>query len=450
MPATRESRALLGTPTGAPGPASTAVFMAFFLSGLNFSGWAARLPAVRDALDLRPEAVGALLLVGAFGSLLSLPLSGVVVQRIGARRTVEVSAGLNTGGLLVAAAGVADGSLWLTGLGLVVYGLGTGVWDAAMNLEGAAVEQVLGRSLMPRYHAGFSFGTMAGAALGAGAAALHVPVLAHLGVVLVLSFATVLWSTRYFLPGGTHAPEVAAADDAPRPRGGALAAWAERRTLLIGVVVLAAALTEGAANDWVSLAVVDGFSAPDAVGAVAFWVFVTAMTAMRLVGTRMLDRWGRVVALRLTALVALVGLLLFGLAPWLWAAVVGVVLWGLGAGLGFPVGMSAAADDPRRAPARVAVVSTIGYSAFLAGPPLLGLLAQHVGYRHALLAIAAPAVLGFLLVPATRPLPGTTPLGAVDDLVDPASGVGVAAGSVAVPDGVRPAGDDRPPTSLGG
>jgi len=395
-------RALWGRPVGSPGPASTAVFMTFLLSGFNFSSWATRLPAVRDALDFSPNQMGLLLLVGAFGSLLSLPLSGVVVQRLGARRTVELSAALNTGGLLVAAVGVGLASVWLTALGLAVYGLGTGVWDAAMNLEGAAVEQLLDRSLMPRYHAGFSFGTMAGAGLGWLAAELAVPVTAHLGVVLVLSIATVLWSTRYFLPEGTHD---AHPDDAGQSRrGGAFAAWAERRTLLIGLVVLAAALTEGAANDWVALAVVDGFETSDAIGAAAFWVFVSAMTGMRLLGTTLLERWGRVATLRLTAGIALAGLVVFGVSPWLWLAVLGVVAWGLGAGLGFPVGMSAAADDARHAPARVAVVSTIGYSAFLAGPPLLGLLAEHVGYRHALLAIAVPLLISLALVTATRPL----------------------------------------------
>lgn len=395
-------RALRGRPVGAPGPASTAVFMTFLLSGFNFSSWAARLPAVRDALELTPNRMGLLLLVGAVGSLVSLPLSGVVVQRLGARRTVEVSAGLNSGGLALAAVGVGVGSVWLTGLGLAVYGLGTGVWDAAMNLEGAAVEQLLGRSLMPRYHAGFSFGTMAGGALGWAAEALQVPVPAHLGVALAVSMATVLWSTRFFLPEGTHD---AHPDDAAAGRsGGAFRAWGERRTLLIGLVVLAAALTEGAANDWVGLAVVDGFDTSNAAGSAAFWVFVSAMTGMRLLGTTLLDRWGRVATLRLTAGIALVGLVVFGLSPWLWLAVLGVVAWGLGAGLGFPVGMSAAADDARHAPARVAVVSTIGYSAFLAGPPLLGLLAEHVGYRHALLAIVVPLVVSLALVTATRPL----------------------------------------------
>lgn len=418
-------RAVWAAPTGAPGPASVAVFATFFLSGFNFSGWAARLPAVRDALDFSPNQMGVLLLVGAFGSLGSLPLSGVVVERLGARRTVEVSAGLNTGGLVIAVIGVSLGSVWLTGLGLVVYGVGTGVWDAAMNLEGAAAEQLLGRSLMPRYHAGFSVGTMAGAALGAGAAALDVPVGIHLSVALTLSFGVVLVATRHFLPEGTHDvhPDDAAAA-ASGGRGRAFAAWTEPRTLVIGLVVLAAALTEGSANDWVSLAVVDGFGTDDAIGAVAFWVFVTAMTAMRLLGTRVLDRWGRVATLRLTVALSLVGLLVFGLAPTLWLAVLGVVAWGMGAALGFPVGMSAAADDPRRAPARVAVVATIGYSAFLAGPPLLGMLAEHVGYRHALLAILAPAVISLALLGATRPLTGATVHGV--DPVDPANAPGMA------------------------
>jgi MFS family permease len=150
----------------------------------------------------------------------------------------------------------------------------------------------------------------------------------------------------------------------------------------------------------------------DAVGALAFGAFVAAMTAMRLLGTSVLDRFGRVVVLRACAGLALCGLLLFTLSPTLPLALVGVAAWGLGAALGFPVGMSAAADDPLRAAARVSVVSSIGYVAFLAGPPLLGLLADRVGYRASLLAIAVPLVLSLALSPAVRPLPaGARPAG---------------------------------------
>ncbi|WP_250443886.1 MFS transporter [Actinotalea sp. C106] len=383
--------------------ASAAVFATFVLNGFNFANWAARLPAVRDQLELRPNEMGVLLLLGAIGSLAALPLSGLVVQRLGARRTILTFAVINVVGLLVAATGVALGTTWLVAAALVLFGIGTGVWDAAMNLEGAAVEQALHKAVMPRFHAGFSLGTLAGAGVGALAAWLQAPVVVHLAVALTLSLTGVVISSRWFLPEGTHSETPGSADGAPRRS--VFAAWLEPRTLLIGLVVLAAALTEGAANDWVSLAVVDGFGTSNAVGALGFAVFVTAMTGMRFLGTSLLDRWGRIAVLRLSAGLALVGLLVFGLSPWMWLALVGVLAWGAGAALGFPVGMSAASDDPLRAAPRVAVVATIGYSAFLAGPPLLGFLAEHVGYREALLVITIPVVIGLFVLRAAEPLP---------------------------------------------
>ncbi|WP_456826262.1 MFS transporter [Cellulomonas sp. P5_E12] len=384
--------------------ASIAVFVVFFLNGFNFASWAARLPAIRDGLGFDPAQMGLLLLVGAVGSLVALPLSGMVIERLGARRTVLAFAILNGSGLVVASIGVALGEVAVVALGLVLFGVGTGVWDASMNVEGAVVEQHLGRTIMPRYHAGFSFGTVAAAGIAAVAAWLHVPVVVHIPIAVVLSVVGVAFAVRAFLPAADE-PEVRHSADRPdKGARGALAAWLEPRTLLIGLVVLAAALTEGSANDWVSLAVVDGFDVPHALGALTFAIFVTAMTGMRWFGTTLLDRYGRVAILRLCAALSIVGLVTFALAGHLWLAVVGIVAWGAGAALGFPVGMSAAADDPIRAAARVSVVSTIGYSAFLAGPPLIGLLAQHVGYRHALLVIVVPVVLGLLVVNAAAPL----------------------------------------------
>lgn len=402
--------------------ATWAVFAVFFLNGFNFATWASRLPAVRDSLGFTEAQMGLLLLFMAVGSLLALPLSGMVVQRLGASKAVTLFAVANVVGLVTAVTGVATGEDVVVRVGLFLAGIGTGVWDAAMNLEGAAVEQRLGKAIMPRFHAGFSFGTMAGAGVGALMAALHVPVQAHLTAAVVLSLLGVLWAVRFFLPAGqvehvVDAVEDAAGSDPAAAAGsgapltasenarGALSAWTEPRTLLIGLVVLAAALTEGAANDWVSLAVVDGFGTSDAMGAIGLAVFLTAMTGMRLLGTGLLDRYGRVTVLRLGAALALVGLLLFTLSPNIWLALLGVVAWGMGAALGFPVGMSAASDDPARAAVRVSVVATIGYSAFFMGPPLIGFLAEHVGYRGALLVIAVPVVVGLLVVGATRPLP---------------------------------------------
>lgn len=434
--------------------ASWAVFAVFFLNGFNFASWVSRMPAVRDSLGFTEAQMGLLLLFAAVGSIVALPLSGLVVQRIGASKAVAGFAVLNVVGLVTAVTGVAEGSPMLVRIGLVATGVGTGVWDAAMNLEGAAVEQQLGKAIMPRFHAGFSFGTMGGAGLGALLAALDVPIQWHLIAALAVSIVAVLWCVRFFLPAGTHAaadadapraghpvadpgeaaPRSVCADDAPGSdpaiavgssagasrAPSALGAWTEPRTLLIGLVVLAAALTEGAANDWVTLAVVDGFGTSDAVGAVALAVFLTAMTGMRLLGTGLLDRYGRVAILRMSAGLALVGLAVFTLVPNLWLALVGIVAWGMGAALGFPVGMSAASDDPARAAVRVSVVATIGYSAFFVGPPLIGFLAEHVGYRHALLVIAVPVVVGLLAVGAARPLPTAAGLAPAEDR-DPAA-----------------------------
>jgi MFS family permease len=384
--------------------ASWAVFAIFAVNGFVFASWASRLPATRDALGLTPAQLGLVLLVGSAGSLIALPLTGSVVHRVGTARTTRAAALLTTLALAGAVAAVTAGSTPLAA-GLLFFAfMGIGAWDVSMNLQGTVVERDLDRAIMPRFHAGFSLGAVTGAGLGALAAATGVPIGWHITAVAVASAVAVLTLVGFYLPDGAMTAPASADRPATTHRRRGLAAWTEPRTLLIGVMVLAAALTEGSANDWLALSVVDGFDSSEALGALAFGVFVAAMTAMRFAGTRLLDRRGRVPVLRLCAGLALVGLLLFGLAPTLPLAVVGVTLWGLGAALGFPVGMSAAADDPAHSAARVSVVSSIGYVAFLAGPPLLGLLADHVGYRTALLAITVPLIASLLLSPIAAPL----------------------------------------------
>ncbi len=382
--------------------AALAVFAVFALNGFFFATWAARLPAIRDALGLTPGQLGLLLLVGTSGSLVALPLTGMVVHRHGTAPTTRGASLIAACGLGAAAVAVAGGNVAMFGGSLFLAMMGIGAWDVAMNLQGTVVERGLGRAIMPRFHAGFSLGAVGGAGVGALAAGAGLPVLAHFVTVVVVASLSVWALTGAYLPDG------AMVEPADAHRGGsgrrALAAWAEPRTLLIGVMVLAAGLTEGSANDWLALAVVDGFGTSNALGAAAFGLFVASMTLMRLAGTRLLDRYGRVPVLRLSAGMALIGLLGFGLAPSAPLAVVAIVLWGFGAALGFPVGMSAASDEPEHSAARVSVVSSIGYVAFLAGPPLLGMLADHVGYRHALLTIAVPLLLSLLLAPVAAPL----------------------------------------------
>jgi cyanate permease len=256
---------------------------------------------------------------------------------------------------------------------------------------------------MPRFHAGFSLGTVAGALVGAAAAAVGVSLAGQLVVTGLLVLAALAVVTRSFLP--VVEPE----EGESKGRSGVGRAWRERRTLLIGLLVLAFAFAEGSANDWAALALVDGYGVSGSVAAVGFGVFVASMTAARLVGTTLLDRYGRVVVLRATAASAVAGVLLFVFAPTVPLAFAGAVLWGIGAALGFPVGMSAAADEPDRAAARVSVVSSIGYTAFLAGPPLIGFLAEAAGILRALLVVLGMMVVSVLAVGAARPPAATRP-----------------------------------------
>lgn len=379
--------------------AAGCVFAVFVLSGLTFASWASRLPTVRDELDLAPDQMGVILLVGACGSLLSLPVTGRIVAAIGSRLTVIAGATLAALGLAGAVIGVSQGSVVVVAAGLFAAMMGIGSWDMAMNFAGTVVERALSRSIMPWFHAGFSLGAVLGAAGGTVASSHHIGLSWHLGIALGFVVLAVLASVRGFLPDLDPPAE----GEAPPARTSYARHWLEPRTLLIGLIVLSAALTEGAANDWLALAVVDGFEVPNSTGALGFTVFVVAMTVMRFVGTWLLDRFGRLLVLRLCTGFAIVGLAVFGLVPNLPIALAGAVLWGFGAALGFPVGMSAASDDPRHAAARLSVVSTIGYTAFLLGPPLLGLLADHVGYRTALLAVLVPLVASLLALPAAAP-----------------------------------------------
>jgi len=371
--------------------ARTAVFTAFAINGAAFAAFASRVPDIKHELGLSAGQLGLTLLAASLGSVIGLPLSGWIVHRLGAARTLMGAAVVQSVGLLGVGLGVdVAHNRAVVMAGLVLVGIGTGVFDVAMNLEGAEVERFLGRAIMPHFHAAFSGGTVVSALIGAGLSFLHVPVAVHLAGVVVLLLAVTPWFLRAFLPRSVETDETGAEG---RSEAGIGAAWREPRTLLIGVVVLAAAFTEGTANDWVAVALSDGYGLERWVGVVGFAVFLTAMTAGRLLGTRVLDERGRVPVLRVLFVSAVVGCLLvvYG-GPVL--AFVGAAIWGVGASLGFPVGMSAAA--------RMSVVSTIGYTAFLAGPPLLGFLGDHVGVLNSLLVVGAMAVVALLALPAVR------------------------------------------------
>lgn len=377
--------------------ARNAVAAAFVVNGMLFASLVSRVPDLRGDLALSNSGLGLLLLAIAAGSVLAMPSTGWLITRTSAGAVVRLAAVLCAVGLTVGALGAATlSSVPVAALGLFAYGIGTGSWDVAMNVEGAEVERGLGRSVMPRFHAGFSLGTILGAGVGVAVTAVDAPMLLHLGALAGAGMLVMLRWTRAFLPAVDH----------PGADTGGRSAWLEPRTLAVGLMILCFAVAEGSANDWLSLALIDGYDVDHWVGVTGYAVFVTAMTAGRLAGTSLLDRFGRAPVLWGTAATAAAGIVLVVAGDHVLLVGLGILAWGLGASLGFPVGMSVAADESSRAAARVSVVSTIGYGAFLAGPPLLGALGDVVGTLDSLLAVAVLMGPAMLAVFATRGGPG--------------------------------------------
>ena len=374
------------------------VFGVFTVCGFALASWVSRLPTIRDELEASTAQLGVILLGLAIGSVLGLLSANQVIQRLGPRATATAGLLACAASLFTVGAGstIAHSSA-LVFSGLLVYGAGAGVCNVAMNIEGAAIERQLTRSIMPLFHASYSLGSVLGAALGALAASIRLDVAIHLSLVAVVVACGALWPTRRFRAfSDTRASE----GDVSRTRR--RTAWLEPRTLLIGLIVMSTSFAAGAASDWLALAMVDGHGVGVDIAAMTYGIYVVAVTLGRLGGILLLDRFGRVRVLQGSAAMATIGLATVVFAPHPAIAMLGALFWGLGTALGFPVGLSAAADDPERGAARIGVVATIGYGAMLIGPPMLGFVGERVGLLNALLVVLVLALIGGIVAPAAR------------------------------------------------
>lgn len=387
-----------------------AIFTVFFLSGLSVATWASRVPALKLALEVNNIQIGLMLLGAGISSIVGLSLASLVLARFGARRGMLGAILLfATGVVLIGIGADLAPSYVVVVLGLVLFGLGNGSVDVMMNVEGAAIEKTIDKTILPLFHAFFSFGTVAGAGLGALAIALHLNVLVHALVIATLIVIAGFMATAN-VPTREIAMDPPADEERPAWRerlSTAMHAWREPRTYALGVIVLGMSFAEGGANDWLALGVVEGHDGSQAIGAIGLAVFSVTMTLMRVLGGPLVDRFGRVATLRVLSLLAAGGLALFILAPTMPLVLAGAALWGAGVSLGFPLGMSAAADDPAKAAARVSATATIGYVAFLTGPPLLGIISEGIGVLPTLGILIVLSIASGLASGAARPLQST-------------------------------------------
>jgi fucose permease len=364
--------------------------MFFFIPGLLMASWATRTPAIRDLLTLSTAEMGIVLFGLSIGSMSGILCSAWLVKRFGTRKVIRTTMLCAVAGMLVLSLALWLASAPLFAFGLAIFGGSFGSAEVAINVEGAAVEREMNKTVLPMMHGFYSFGTLVGAGIGMAVTGFGLHAAPHILLAALVAIAPIVIAIRAIPDGtGKNAAESAHSDAKGLP------VWRDAQLLLIGVIVLAMAFAEGSANDWLPLLMVDGHGFSPTSGSLIYAGFTLGMTLGRFTGGWFIDRYSRVTVVRASAIMGAlgIGLIIFVDSPWV--AGVSVLLWGLGASLGFPLTISAASDTGPDAPKRVSVVAITGYLAFLVGPPLLGFLGEHFGLRSAMM-----AVLGLVMIAA--------------------------------------------------
>ncbi|MFB8024321.1 MULTISPECIES: MFS transporter [unclassified Streptomyces] len=378
-----------------------ALFLFFLIPGLSISSWVTRTPDIRDQLGASTAQMGLILFGLSVGSMLGILTSGALVARFGTRPVMGVGTVLIIVSMAVIACGALLSSAPAVTAGLFLFGAGMGGGEVAVNIDGAEVERITARTVLPTLHGFFSLGTVVGATLGILCTAVEFPVQWHLAAMAVVTAGMFVYAFRAIPAGVGRTKGAGAADSGAAPVKAEV--WKDRRLLLIGGVILAMALAEGAANDWLPLLMVDGHGVDPALGSAVYAGFAAAMTLGRFCGGFFIDRFGRAPVVRASALSAALGLALVIFADSPVLAGAAVLFWGLGASLGFPVALSAAGDSGPDPAARVSLVAMIGYIAFLVGPPGLGFLGDHYGLRSAMILVLGFVAVAVFLAPAIGP-----------------------------------------------
>jgi MFS family permease len=401
--------------------ARAAVTAFFAMDGFVFANWAVRIPAVKAAVGASPATLGIALLGVSAGAIATMALTGALCRRFGSARLVVAGAVWLSLALLLPA--LARSAVAL-GLGLVVFGIGYGGLNVAMNSLAVDLVAVLRRPVMPSFHAAWSLGGLAGAALGGFAAPALTP-LAHFSLVCLLGLAVTVACGRVVLttplpvaqaenaapppgPGGSGSAGQAAvhgegpgesAPGAPRPAGHP-GVW--RTVLLLGVIALCSTYGEGAVSDWGALHLREDLGAAAGLAAAGYAAFALAEACGRLAGSALLARLGQTRVLVYGGVATFVGMIAAALSPVLPLALVGFALAGLGVANAFPTAM--ARVGILGGPHGVATASTLGYAGFLLGPPTIGFLASALSLRVALTTVSLLAVVAIVLArAASRP-----------------------------------------------
>ncbi|TLD69220.1 MFS transporter [Phragmitibacter flavus] len=348
----------------------------FFLNGLLFATWVSRIPLIQKRLDLTHSQLGLSLLAIALGAVITMPLSGWLVDRISSRRVLLIFAIPFC--LAPPFLAIAPNIYWLSFV-LFLFGAGHGALDVAMNTQAFEVEKHQQRPLMSSFHAMFSTGGLAGAGSGAAIAAIGWSPFQHFSAASAAMI--VLFATNYPHFVHTQHHQSVKVESAPK-KGFALPPGS---LLILGLMAIAVLITEGAMADWSAVYLLRNLGSSEAVAAAGYAAFSLTMALGRFSGDTLIARFGNESVVRTSGILATIGLGLTVATPYPILTLAGLAVVGAGLAIVVPVIFSAAAKTPGVETGRaLATVTTMGYFGFLIGPPLIGFIADLTNLRFSL------------------------------------------------------------------
>ncbi len=357
-----------------------AVGLVFASDSLLFGSWVAHIPYIKDKLALSDAQLGMALFAMPAGLLTMNPLTGYIVARLGQARACFWAAILLCIGMVIP---VSAPNIWIMALGLYIVGLGGALINVAMNTLATDIEKATGTPIMASCHGMWSVGGMVGSAIAGTVIALHIPPGIHMvGMVGLILLMTVL--LRPILASISTQPAETTASFV-RPN---------LDLLLMILIGLALAMGEGCAFDWSAVYLHDSLGASSQVAALGFGAFSLTMTVGRFTGDALIPKVGTKRFLQIGGLVAAIGLVLMVLLPHPAVALLGFALLGAGCSLGAPILYAAALRVPGIAPAAgLATFATFSFIGFLAGPPIIGFVADAYGLQWGILLVAGMMLL---------------------------------------------------------
>ena len=379
---------VLQVPRTSPTRARIAIALFFFVSGFGFATWASRIPIIQHQLGLNAAQLGAVLLALPAGLMLTLPVTGKLLQHFSSRQVMLVGALFFN--LALGLLGFAAHTWQLTVL-LFCFGSSRNLLNLSVNAQSVGVQAMYGRSIIATFHGIWSVAGFAAAGLGALLIKSDMPTTFHfVGVSVVLTSVALL-----YFPGSLRLP--------PSPRARSPFAWPDKTVLKYGLITFASMACEGTFYDWSGVYFAQAVHAPKNIAPFGFAIYMVAMTSGRFLGDRLVGRFGIKPILQASGLLMSTGLLLAAAFPTPLLAGLGFVLGGFGVSCVVPLVFSLVGRaNPLSAGGAIASVSTVSYFGFLMVPPLVGFVAKAANLRWAFAVVSLLGGLVVWLVPKLR------------------------------------------------